>query len=119
MNTRIKRVTAGLLSLSMCATAIPLTAFADNTVETPSMQSAQTMTYTDMLEQLSVIEDCFNAPYFMVSEGDSVYIDGEKIATTTVEVDRELAFSDSKKLYEHIGKDTQAYKNLTQHSVNI
>lgn len=174
MDTRIKRITAGLLALSMCATAIPLTTFADSTGNTSTVQSAQTMTYTDMLEQLSIIEDCFNAPYFMVSEGDSVYIDGEKVATTTVEVDREMAFSDSKKkywldatafgsyealeqaaakinayldankptvdtaesnlktaikavrdycvskkLYEHIGKDTTAYKNLTQHSVNI
>lgn len=84
--------------MSLCATAAPTVVFAEDG-DTATPANVGGMTYSDMVAQLAEIAECYSLPYFMISEGDTTYINGEKVATTTVEVDRDFAFSDKYKKY--------------------
>lgn len=99
MKQRVKRTIAGLLALSMCVTAVPITITAGNVQQTTQNNTQDEDMYTTLRKRLAEIADCLNLPYFMVSEGDTVYINGEQVATTTVPIDRDLAFSGEYKKY--------------------
>lgn len=94
----VKQTIAGMLALSMCMTTVPLTITAENVQQT-TQNNTQEDGYTTLRKRLAEIADCLNLPYYMVSEGDTVYINGEQIATTTVPIDRDLAFSGEYKKY--------------------
>jgi hypothetical protein len=110
-----KRIVAGLLAVLTTATTIPLnmTVLADDVNAVDTEADANVKNMLKLIEMMDEVQGSVGMPSFMVSEGDTVQINGETVATTTVPITKAL-INDQEKIRSQYWLNTNKYGNYAE-----
>lgn len=94
-----KRVLSGILSVLTAVTMVPISVFADETSGTNTTSTfvdKEIREYLEFLQYFETMGTDYSLPAIMLSEGDTVYIGDNAIATTTVPITKSLVNDQTK-----------------------